>query len=85
VFGNTILLQYCSKTVVFQNTMVYRRVFCKRNQALIMGFDDDNNITRGLIYLLRTVTGKAPKREKTYDKGGISRVYKICCTFRLLL
>ena len=35
-----------------------------------MGFGDNDHTIRGIICLLSNVTGKAPKREKVYDKGG---------------
>jgi hypothetical protein len=56
----------------------------KCNQALIVGFGDNEHTILGIICLLSNVTEKASKREKTYGKGGTSRVYKICCTFHLL-
>jgi hypothetical protein len=56
----------------------------KCNQALTVGFGDNDHTILGLIRLLSNVTEKASKREKTYGKGGTSRVYKICCTFHLL-
>jgi hypothetical protein len=49
-----------------------------------MGFGDNDNTICGLICLLSNVTGKTPKREINYGKGGTSRVYKICFTLYLL-
>lgn len=41
-----------------------------------MGFGDDDLTIRWLIYLLRNVTGKAPKMVKAYGKGGTPNSYK---------
>jgi hypothetical protein len=44
---------------------------CKCNQALSVGYSDNDHTIRGIIYLLRNVIGKATKMEKPMAKEGL--------------